>query len=624
MATSQTITWTVMSDQPWLTFTSATSGTGTGSVNYSVAGNPYAANRVATITVVPIPGTPATLVVTQLGGILSISPASANIGQTGDSGIIAVYTEDPSLQWTAVSSDPWLVLTSVATGIGPANVAWTGTPNTTNKTRTATITVTPLNGVGQTFLATQQASADPRIRFSPTSATVDAAGGSGLVSISSTDQTVTWTVISDSSWLTITNGSGTGDGHFNYTAAANPQATSRTTTVTANPSRGPSITMTITQSGGVLTISPTSASVPAAGGTGSVTLTTTDSALQWTVTSNQSWLSITSATSGHGSATVQWSAAANPSGDGRSASLTITPTGGSGQISSVNQAGLVIGTLSLNPPSASAPPSISVGTIQVTSTNQALTWSATSNQSWLTITSGASGTGNGTIQYQATGNTTADPRMATITVTPLNGTAVSFQLTQAAPTASVTPTSSSVSGRGGTGTFNFTTNNSTLVWTASSNADWLTLTSPSSGTADATMSWAAAANPTGAPRTGTITITPAAGPSLTFTVNQERAAGTISVTPSPISFSYQQLHSLPADIQLTVSSSSASISFAAATSTTSGGSWLSVTNTSGTTPAAINVHADPTGLAAGTYQGSVTITSTGATTVPSRSQSRSR
>lgn len=261
MATSQS--WTASSDQPWLTFTSPASGSGNGNVSYSVAGNPYATSRVATITVTPSSGSPATLVVNQLGGALSIIPSSVNIGQTGDSGIITVSPEDPLLQWIAVSSDTtWLSIPqSGSTGIGPGNVAWTGAPNTTNHTRTATITVTPLNGVGQTFRASQQASADPRITFSPSSANVDAAGGSGLVSISATDQTLTWTVTSDSSWLTIKNGSGTGDGNFNYTAAPNSLATSRTATLTGNLSRGPKITMTITQSGGVLTISPASANV---------------------------------------------------------------------------------------------------------------------------------------------------------------------------------------------------------------------------------------------------------------------------------------------------------------------------------------------------------------------------
>jgi hypothetical protein len=100
-------------------------------------------------------------------------------------------------------------------------------------------------------------------------------------------------------------------------------------------------------------------------------------------------------------------------------------------------------------------------------------------------------------------------------------------------------------------------------------------------------------------------------------VNQERGTGTLSATPSPVSFYYQKLRSLPADVQLTVGSSgAAALSFTASVATTTGGNWLSVTNPSGTTPTLINVHANPAGLDPGTYQGSITITAAGATNGP--------
>jgi hypothetical protein len=598
VATDQSITWTASVNQTWVTFTSSASGTGNGSVSYSVAGNPNATARTATITVKPsgedattLEGSAVTLVLSQAAGSLSISPSSANIGQDGSSGTVTVYTADPLLQWTAVSSDAWLSVTSGSTGIGAGAVQWTAAANTTNKTRPATITVTPLGGVGQTFTVSQQASADPRITLNPSSANVDPAGGSSTIFVSATDQTITWAASSDQSWVTISSGTGTGNGSFSFTAAPNPQTSSRTATITVNPSRGPKVTFTVTQSGAVLTINPTSADVPASGGTGSVSLTTTATALQWTVTSNQTWLTITSGASGHGPGTVQWSAAANTSSQGRSATLTITPSGGTPLIFSVNQAGAITGTLTLTPSSATVPPSISTGTVQVTSTNQQLTWTATSNQSWLTITSGSSGTGNGTIQYTAAGNTTVSNRTATITVAPATGTAVTAVVTQAGTTATISPTSASVAGTGGTGSFSFLTNNDTLQWTVSTDQSWLTLTSPSSGVGDATMNWAAGANPSTTSRTGTITISEAAVPALTFTVTQQGLTGTITVTPSPVSFAYQQLSSPPTDVQLTVSAGGVALGFTASAATSSGGSWLSVTGSPGTTPQVINVSA---------------------------------
>jgi uncharacterized protein (TIGR03437 family) len=59
-----------------------------------------------------------------------------------------------------------------------------------------------------------------------------------------------------------------------------------------------------------------------------------------------------------------------------------------------------------------------------------------------------------------------------------------------------------------------------------------------------------------------------------------------------------------------------SMQASATVSTPAGGNWLSVTPSSGTTPVAIVVRVNPTGLAAGTYQGSVALTSPDASNSP--------
>jgi Zn-dependent metalloprotease len=68
-------------------------------------------------------------------------------------------------------------------------------------------------------------------------------------------------------------------------------------------------------------INPTSASFAAAGGTGSVTVTT-QAGCNWTAASNNSFITVTSGASGSGSGTVNYSVAANTS-TARSGSLTI-------------------------------------------------------------------------------------------------------------------------------------------------------------------------------------------------------------------------------------------------------------------------------------------------------------
>lgn len=56
------------------------------------------------------------------------------------------------------------------------------------------------------------------------------------------------------------------------------------------------------------------------------------------------------------------------------------------------------------------------GSFNVSSTGSACGWSATSDASWLKITSGSSGTGSGTVSYSASANTGAVSRSATIRV----------------------------------------------------------------------------------------------------------------------------------------------------------------------------------------------------------------
>jgi uncharacterized protein (TIGR03437 family) len=100
----------------------------------------------------------------------------------------------------------------------------------------------------------------------------------------------------------------------------------------------------------VPSIAPTSQSFPANGGSGSVNVTA-PTGCGWTATSNASFITITSGSSGTGDGTVGFAVAANPTTSERSGTITIT-----GQTFNVLQAGAQPNptpTLaSLNPPSA--------------------------------------------------------------------------------------------------------------------------------------------------------------------------------------------------------------------------------------------------------------------------------
>jgi hypothetical protein len=99
--------------------------------------------------------------------------------------------------------------------------------------------------------------------------------------------------------------------------------------------------------------------------------------------------------------------------------------------------------------------------------------------------------------------------------------------------------------------------------------------------------------------------------SVTFTVGAQ-----LSVPSGGITFNYQIGSNPPASASVIVSSTGAPLAITAMPSTSSGGNWLSVTPTTGTTQITLTVSASPTGLVVGTYNGAITISSPNASNSP--------
>lgn len=162
---------------------------------------------------------------------------------------------------------------------------------------------------------------------SPTSQSVAAAGGTGNVSVTTTSGCA-WTAASNAGWITITSGaSGTGSGGTNYSVAVNTSTIARSGTLTVAGQ-----TVTVSQSGACsFTVSPTSQTIGVAGGTASVSVTTT-SGCTWTATSSVTWITVTAGSSGTGSGTVTYSVGAANATAERSGTLTVA-----GQLVTVSQ-----------------------------------------------------------------------------------------------------------------------------------------------------------------------------------------------------------------------------------------------------------------------------------------------
>ena len=147
---------------------------------------------------------------------------------------------------------------------------------------------------------------------------------------------------------------------------------------------------------------------------------TTTAGCAWTASSNASWLSITSGASGSGNGSVGFSVAAN-TGGARSGTLTVA-----GQTFTVNQAAQPLQcSYSISPSSQRIDLSGGVGSVNVTTT-AGCSWTASSNATWIIITGGASGTGNGTVTF-AVATSTAGDRTGTLTIAGQTATVVQSQ-----------------------------------------------------------------------------------------------------------------------------------------------------------------------------------------------------
>ena len=251
-------------------------------------------------------------------------------------------------------------------------------------------------------------------------------------------------------------------------------------------------------------------------------------------------------------------------------------------------------------------------TVQVSSTN-ATSFTAAGSASWITVspTSGTTpqnvtvginpsglnaGTYNGSVNITAGSTTTTVPVTLTVTgssSSPITPTPSSLSFTQV--TGGSAPASQTVQLSSTTAT----------PFTAAAGAGWLTVT-PSSGTTPATLTVSAnAAGFTAGTYQSSVLVTVGSTTTsipVTLTVTGS-TANPVTASPSSLQFAQTLGGSTPASQTIQLSSTT-STSFTAAPTQ----SWITVSPSSGTTPATLTVGVNATGLTAGTYQGAVTIT----------------
>ena len=380
--------WSAVSSVDWITITAGATGTGNGTVAYSVAANTTSAARAGRVTVGG-----KTHTVSQ-SPCYAITPTSRSFSPDGGAGSVSVTAGGSCAGWTAVSNVPWITITSGAGGTGNGTVNYTVAASSSLTSRTGTLTV-----AGKTHSVTQAAC----FAISPTSVEYGPSSANGSVYVTAGASCGAWAAVSNTPWITITSGGGgTGDGVVNYTLGENSGGPRFGSLTVAGK------THSVRQLG-CYSISPSNKAAGPDAQTGSVFVTAGRACAPWTATSEVPWLTVTSGGGGtSGDGTVRYAIEATAEAKARSGKIKIAD-----KTFSVTQAACS----TLSPSSDAAPDTPSIGIINVTFGTRCSPWTAVSNVPWIVIVSAGGGAaGQSKVSYSVKANLDAKPRTGTITV----------------------------------------------------------------------------------------------------------------------------------------------------------------------------------------------------------------
>jgi hypothetical protein len=326
--------------------------------------------------------------------VVTIDPPTRTFTKDGGGGSILTAG---SGTWIASANVAWLTLTPRTTGTAGQSCIYVVNSNFSADTRQGIITLD-----GNTHTVTQTGYT---ATLSPSTASYTLSGGTGNINVAA-DAGVSWTALSNAAWITVNSASGVSSGTVNYSVAPYSGVNTRSGTMTIAGK-----TITVSQTGADVNISPYETAKAYSSDIVLVQVTAL-STTSWSVNPQNSWISVVDSGNGFGDSTITLAIGTNPSYAERVGNVAI----GSATFT-IRQAGVPNPLLAINPPSATADPLGAVGNVAVSATPNA-PWTAETLDSWIVIASGATGSGNGNVQYVASANPTLQSRSGRIRFTP--------------------------------------------------------------------------------------------------------------------------------------------------------------------------------------------------------------
>lgn len=489
VTSSNICSWIVVNTNDWISITSATNGTGNGSVNYAVAANTSTSGRTGEIQ---IADQQFTLSQTGEPCTFSISPTNRVHGYGATTNTVTVTSSVSTCPWTVVNTNTWIAILSGANGTGSAVVTYAVAANSDQSDRSGTVLI-----AGQ-ILTLTQSGVPCTYSISPTNRVHGYGATTNSISVTGSVSTCPWTVTNTNDWISILSGTnGAGNGTVTYAIAANSSSNNRSGTVLIADQ-----TLTLTQLGVQcsFSISPTNRVHGYGATTNGVSVASSASSCPWSVVNTNTWITILSGATGTGSGIVTYAVAANTTSSERSGIVLIAD-----QTLTLTQSGVPC-TYSISPTNRVHGYGAASNSVSITTSATTCQWSVVNTNSWISILSSSSGTGSSSVSYVVAANTSPNDRSGTVLIAdqPLTLTQLGIQCTP-----SISPTNR-VHGYGAATNSVSVTIGDNCSWSVVNTNDWITITSPVDNVGNGTVNYSLTANLGLTNRTGVITIADAA------------------------------------------------------------------------------------------------------------------
>lgn len=494
------------------------------------------------------------------GHSLNISKNQLSFNSNGGVENVTVHANKVAWRFTGVPE--WLIV-NPSSGSTTTSVAFTASENLSADTARTAVFYLESADAGwsfRTMVSVNQQAATSYITPATTSLSFKGGGGSQTINISSN---VLWKATSSASWAkaeTATDGK-----TLTISVEENPSDASRTSIITLSSASGITSSVNITQEPAGVSGSTETFVFEKEGGAKSISITA-DAA--WEVKTSDSWISVTPSSGNAGSQMLSITVLENNSTLERTGYVYVNIGGSSKLQIPVVQKGLFI---EAKPSSLTFSADADSKQLEINSNTD---WSITSIPEWLTANS-LSGKNNQTITLTAQNNSSASSRNGKVKIEK-EGLTLSAVVDVLQEGLSLSVDYSSLQFGANTSTQNITIN-TIGGWLASSSEGWITL-SQTSGTGRSTISVTVEENNAETSRNGSVRIV-AGELSQTITITQQGKYFNITET----------------DKTFTSKGGTLQISFSTNDSWTASlsdnASWLTLSSTSGSGDAMINLTA---------------------------------